>query len=92
MDIWQIFVLCVFRNGLNIDYDQLMHMAIEDRFVRSLMGLYRVLHPEKNDIQYPYQTIVDNLKLLGEATINKINDVIKKFGHKEVLKKKMKMH
>jgi transposase, IS5 family len=64
MDLWQIFVLSEFRNVLYIDYDQLMHMANEDKLVRSMMGLYRVLHPEKDDIQYPYQTIVDNVKLL----------------------------
>ena len=85
MELWHIFVLSQVRLCQNISYDELEHIANYDSMVRQIMGV------ESKDgfhiQQFKYQTIKDNVSLLDDETVKKLNDVIVEFGH-EVFKKK----
>lgn len=85
LNLWQIFVLAQFRLALNLSYDQLHYMAFSDSTLRQLIGIERESGFKSEDISY--QRIIDNVQLLDDLTLIKINDVIVKFGH-DVYKKK----
>lgn len=86
MDLWQIFVLAQFRLGMNLNYDRLHAMALNDRMLRTLLGIESTGF---NAIQFEfkYQTILDNVGLLSDDLLKEINGLIVSFGH-EVFKKK----
>jgi len=86
LNLWQIFVLAQFRLALNLDYDRLHYMAYSDSTLRQLLGIETETGFKK--IEISYQRIIDNLHMLDNETMIKINDVIINFGHKEVFKKK----
>ncbi len=85
LNLWQIFVLAQFRSALNLDYDRLHHMVFSDSILRQLLGIGPGPGFKRGDISY--QRIIDNVQLLDDVTLGKINDVIVSFGH-VVLKKK----
>ena len=85
LDLWQIFVLAQFRLALNIDYDRLHYMANSDNTLRQLLGIETETGFEK--IEIGYQRIIDNMQLLDDKTLIKINEEIVLFGH-EAFKKK----
>jgi len=85
LNLWQIFVLAQFRLGLNLDYDRLHYMTYSDSTLRQLLGIETEVGFDK--IEIGYQRIIDNLHLLDDATLIKINDVIVELGH-NVFKKK----
>lgn len=85
LNLWQIFVLAQFRLTLNIDYDRLHYMVNSDSTLRQLLGIETETGFER--IEIGYQRIIDNVHLLDNETLVKINDVIVKLGHK-VFKKK----
>ena len=85
MNLWQIFVLAEVRLALKIDYDRLEMMVNSNTVLRQLIGIeresgfgYKTFHR---------QTIIDNVELLDDKTLNELNDVIVQIGHK-VFKKK----
>jgi transposase, IS5 family len=87
MDLWQIFVLSQYRLGLNLSYDELDYMVNEDKTLRSLLGI------QGNEFGVPqqeisYQNLIDNLNLITDEMIQKINAVIVSFANGEVFKKK----
>jgi len=84
MDLWMIFVLAQTRMCLAIDYDELQHQANYNKLLRQLLG---VEIPFEVGVQFKYQTLVDNVELLTDETLRRINDVILMFGEK-VFKKK----
>ena len=86
LTLWQIFVLAQFRLALNLDYDRLHYMVHSNSVLRQLLGIETELGFDR--IEIGYQRIIDNLQLLNDATLLKINDVVVSFGHKEVFKKK----
>lgn len=85
MDFWEIFVLGVVRLCVDANYDQLHHMANFDDLLRGILGV------SKTDFSqgkvYGLSTIKENVRLLDEATIEKINLVVVKEGHRIVKKK-----
>jgi len=87
MDLWQIFVLAQYRLGMNLTYDELDYMVNEDKTLRSLIGI------QGNEFGVPqqeisYQNLIDNLNLITDEMIQKINVVIISFANGEVFKKK----
>lgn len=86
LNLWQIFVLAQFRLALNLDYDRLHYMAYSDSTLRQLLGIETETGFDR--IEISYQRIIDNVQLLTDEVLRKINDVIVDFGHKEVFKKK----
>jgi transposase, IS5 family len=85
MNLWQIFVLAQVRFCLNISYDRLHMMSNYDKLIRQLMGVETDFGYEK--VEFEYQNILDNISLLDDETVKKLNDVIVSFGH-SIFKKK----
>ena len=85
LNLWQIFVLAQFRLALKIDYDRLHQMTYSDSSLRQLLGIETETGFDR--IEIGYQRIIDNVQLLDDETLKKINAVIVDFGH-EVFKKK----
>ncbi|GHT65577.1 hypothetical protein AGMMS50239_25660 [Bacteroidia bacterium] len=86
MDLWPLFVLAQIRLSKQLSYDELHTQANYNTLVRQVMGVER--EPGFEKILFPYQTLVDNVCLLDDATLKQINDVIVSFGHGAVFKKK----
>jgi transposase, IS5 family len=87
MDLWQIFVLAQFRLGLNLSYDRLYHMSLNDRVLRTLLGIENTGFTMAR-VEFEYQNILDNVGLLSDEILKEINAVIVSFGH-QVFKKKV---
>lgn len=89
LNLWQIFVLAQFRLALGIDYDRLDEMVSSHSGLRQLLGIENNANFYSDKfIDFSYDRIVDNVRLLDDQTLKQINDVIVEFGHKEVFKKK----
>ncbi len=86
MNLWEIFVLATVRLCLDVNYDFLLDLANEHVALRSILGVQTTdFSPGK---EYKYQTIVDNISLLDEQTLDQINELIVKSGHSLLKKKK----
>lgn len=83
MNLWKILVLGVLRLNLNWDYDRLQEMANNHKTIRQMLGHGFI----DNDYTYKLQTLKDNVCLLTPETLNKINEIVVKAGHKLVKKK-----
>jgi IS5 family transposase len=83
MSLWEILVLATVRLCLDTDYDRLHMMSNYDKLLRMILGVETNFGESK---KYGLQTIKDNVQLLDEQVINKINDIVVKAGHS--LKKK----
>lgn len=89
MTLWQIFVLAQFRMALNLNYDRLDSMVSSDHVLRQLLGIENHAdYDSEYHIDFRYDRISDNVRLLDDATLKQINDVIVEFGHCHVFKKK----
>lgn len=84
MNLWMIFLMAQTRLCLNTNYDRLHYLANNDKLLRKMMGIYDGVG---DNYEIDYQRIIDNVSLLDEVTLRKINDVIVDFGH-GVFKKK----
>jgi transposase, IS5 family len=84
MDLWILFVLAQTRLCLDIDYDELLYRANYDLLLRQLMGIEI---PFETGHIFKYQTIVDNVSLLSDEALQRINGVILTLGE-HVFKKK----
>jgi len=85
MDLWVLFVMAQTRLCLNISYDELHRMANSDKMFREIMGIETEYGFER--IEFEYQNILDNVTLLDDETVRKLNDVVVEMGH-GVFKKK----
>lgn len=86
MDLWHILVLAVVRHTLDTNWDRLEHVANNDKLTRKILGI----HVDKFGIEedeFFYQTIVDNVSLINEELLQKINALVVEHGH-NLLKKK----
>lgn len=87
MDLWIIFVLAQTRLCMNLDYDDLHHMANYDKLLRQIMGIefdnYYAIKP----IMFEYQNILDNVSMLDDETVRELNQIVVEMGH-DVFKKK----
>jgi len=88
MDLWQIFVLAQLRLGLDIDYDRLHNLANCHTEIQGILGIYNRGNQFEEPEKISYQNIKDNVPLLDDENLRKINQIIVEFGHKEVFKKK----
>jgi IS5 family transposase len=86
MDLWSIFVLAQVRFCLNLSYDVLHDQANNHHNMRCLMGIEKGFGYAR--IEFEYQNIYDNVTLLSDEVVLKLNQVILDFGHGEVFKKK----
>lgn len=86
MDLWHILVLAIVRHALNTNWDRIEYLSNNDKTLRKIMGV----HVEKfgiEEIEFPYQTIADNVSLIDEDMLCKINDIVVAFGQKLFKKK-----
>lgn len=82
MNYWRIFVLAVFKYGLDCDFDRLVHMANHDGLVRELLQNDNSTFNNKPD--YSSQTVINNVSLITEEIWAHLNHMIVDHGH-EVL-------
>ena len=81
MDLWTIFVLGAARLCLNVDYDRLHYLSNYDHLLRQILGAQDGIVRGRS---FERQTIIDNVHLLDEDTLRKINLLIVQAGHKLV--------
>ncbi|MEO7311342.1 MAG: ISNCY family transposase [Chitinophagaceae bacterium] len=86
MDLWHILVLAVIRHATGTNWDRLHMMANGDRYVREIMGVHCIQNGFE-EIEFEYQTILDNVSLLDEDLLYKINAIVVEAGQ-QLLKKK----
>lgn len=72
MDLWVLFVMAQTRLCLNISYDELHRMANNDKMFREIMGIESEDGFER--IDFEYQNILDNVTLLDDETVRKLNE------------------
>jgi hypothetical protein len=84
MELWSIFVLAEARLCLNTDYDDLHYRSNYDILLRQILGVHDGIVRGR---EYERQTIIDNVVLLDDDTLRKINDIIVSSGHQLVKKK-----
>ncbi len=82
MTLWKILVLGTLRLNCNWDFDKVKDMADNHVRLRMMLG-----HGDFDDGEYPLQTIKDNVSLLSEELLKKVNEIVVKCGHKLVVKK-----
>jgi hypothetical protein len=79
MDLWEILVLGVIRQGCSWDYDKLQNIANNHLMIRELLGHDRFY------CEYPYsynlQTLKDNVMLLTPELIDMISEIVVKAGY-----------
>ena len=86
MDLWHILVLAIIRHALSTNWDRMEYLSNNDKTLRKIMGI----HVEKfgmEEIEFPYQTIADNVSLIDEEMLHKINDIVVAYGQKLFKKK-----
>lgn len=91
MDLWHILVLGVVRMTLDINYDRLWDMANHHKLIRQIMGIEST-NGFGDEKLIPYNTIRENVSLLDDATMYKINTLVVKAGHQIVKKKEEKLN
>lgn len=84
MELWHILVLSVVRLGLDANYDRLEDFANHHKLIRQIMGVETGFGEGK---VFSMQSIKDNISLLDEETIRRINEVVVSSGHQLVKKK-----
>jgi hypothetical protein len=83
MDLWKIFVLGTLRLSCNWDYDKLLDTANNHRDLRLMLGHNAMDY----DYRYALQTLKDNICLFIPEVLDKINQVVVKYGHEVIGKK-----
>jgi len=85
MDLWEILVLGTVKLNLDIDYDALHDLTNEHNALRGILGIQRSDFREGR--KYSLQSLKDNVRLLDDATIYQIVNLIAKANH-DLIKKK----
>ena len=83
-DLWHILVLAVVRHGLNTNWDRLESMANYDALIRMVLGVHTTSFGA-HQIEFTYQSIIDNVSQIDEALLKSINQLVVDAGH-ELLK------
>ena len=83
MDLWQILVLGVLKQGLGCDFDRLHELTNHHDTIRAFLG-----HSDFGDMtHYEYQTVVDNVSLLTPELLSAVGRLVVESGHKVAKKK-----
>ena len=80
------------RLCMNYSYHELHYQANNDYFLRCLLGVENNSYFPTPRVVYEYQQIYDNVSLVNDEMLVKINAVIVDLGHMEVFKKKKVQH
>jgi len=90
---WQIFVLAEFRMGLNLTYDRLQSMVFSDSILRQLLGIESIEGFQEKMV-FSRKRILQNVHLITDEDLKKINSIVVDFAHNTVfpVKKKEGLH
>jgi hypothetical protein len=80
MDLWKILVLGTLKLSCNWDYDKLMDIANNHMTLRWMLGHGRW----DNEYRYALQTLKDNVSLFTVEVMDKINEIVVKYGHEVI--------
>jgi transposase, IS5 family len=83
MDLWHVLVLAVIRHALDTNWDRLTHTANYDALVRNILGVL----PNLSEDEFEYQNILDNVSLIDEVLLQKVNDIVVEAGMQLIKKK-----
>ncbi len=86
MDLWHVFVLAVVRQALDTNWDRLHYLANCDVCLRGILGVL----PTTEEWDFEHQTIIDNVSILDETFLQKINDIVVAANHNLFKKKEQK--
>ncbi len=76
MDLWQILVLGVLKQGLGCDFDRLHDLTNHHQTIRAFLG-----HGDFDDkTRYEYQTVVDNVSLLTPELLSTVGRLVVESG------------
>ena len=78
MGYWEILVLAAVRLGCNLRYDRLQDLAENHAALRHIMGI----GDWRQDVDFNWRRIRDNVCLLKPATVEKISHAIVAEGHR----------
>ncbi len=84
MTLWEILVLAAIRLARDADYDELHYVSNSDMHVRGLLGVNKFV---ENSKEYSLQSLKDNISLIDDELLDRINDIVVEAGH-QLLKKK----
>ena len=83
MELWQVLVLGVLKQGLGCDFDRLHDLANHHETIRAFLG-----HSDFGDrTRYEYQRVVDNVSLLTPELLSAVGQLVVESGHKVAKKK-----
>ena len=77
MELWNILVLGLLKQGLNCDYDRLAELAAKHLDVRRMLGCSDVFGRPT----WSQRTLVRNVALLTPALLAEVNRLVVKAGH-----------
>ena len=78
MELWQVLVLGVLKQGLGCDFDRLHDLANHHETIRAFLG-----HSDFGDrTRYEYQRVVDNVSLLTPELLSAVGQLVVESGHK----------
>ena len=80
MDLWNILVLGLLKQGINCDYDRLHDLANRHLDVRRMLGLSEVF----DSTTYSYRTLSRNVALLTPELLAAVNRLVVGAGHELV--------
>jgi len=86
MSLWEIFVMGVVRLGMDLDYDSLEDLVNNHKSLRGILGVAMEWSFNTTKL-YHIQTMKDNVALLDDELLGKINLRVVQAGHNLVKKK-----
>lgn len=89
MDLWHILVLGVVRLTLNTNYDKMEYLVHYDILMRQIMGLDSSFQGEFGE-GFSQKTISDNVHIIDEEMMKKINHLLVQAGLNFIQKKTKK--
>jgi hypothetical protein len=79
LSYWEIIVLAAVRLGCNLDYDKLQDLAENHRNLQRIMGIGDW---QTEEVDFDWRRLEDNITKLRPTTLEKINDLVVKAGHR----------
>ena len=86
MSLWEILVMGVVRLGMDLNYDSLEDLVNNHKSFRGILGVEQESVFARGK-QYHIQTLKDNVGLLSEDLLKKVNVIGVEAGHNLVKKK-----
>ena len=84
MELWQILVMGSLRLNCDWNYDKLQEIVNHHSTIRRMLGVGTM----EDHVKFQLSTLKDNVSLLTPAILEQINDMLVKYAHEEIVKKK----